>query len=114
MVDEFSMFLKAEVVKSKKSKDIIPVLMLMITHFGAQGSCICICDNGSEFINQEVVAVLKSMCIIKSHITPYKSSSNLVERCHRGSAGAGVTKTQKISKKKNEKKFPKNLSIRQF
>ncbi|CBY36341.1 unnamed protein product [Oikopleura dioica] len=83
MLDGFSMFLKAEVIKSKQSKDVIPVLMLMITFLGAQGSSIVISDNGGEFINSEVVAVLKSLCILQSHITPYNSSSNLVERCHR-------------------------------
>ncbi|CBY33077.1 unnamed protein product, partial [Oikopleura dioica] len=83
VLDEFSSFLMAKRVRSKKAADMVPALMIMMTSLGAQGNSLIVSDNGPEFVSKEFQTALRALGMDSARISPYNSGSNLVERSHR-------------------------------
>jgi len=83
LLDDFSLFLSIERVNTKKTHDVIPKLILLLSEFGCQGRSLMVSDNGGEFLNHCLREALDLMHIDQSFISPYNSRANRVERSHR-------------------------------
>ena len=83
LLDDFSLFLSVERVNTKKTHDVIPKIILLLSEFGCQGRSLMVSDNGGEFLNHCLREALDLMHIDQSFISPYNSRANRVERSHR-------------------------------